>query len=346
MDKALSFVQRRLFWLIIFSIVLGLIFTALTGGYAFTPAVCLLAALIMIYPSLVPLEFDRIRGVGQQKRRLALTLVINFLVAPLLAAGLGYIFLQQEPGLWLGLILVSVLPGGGMVTTWAFKSKADMPLTVSIVLVNLLAAIILAPLYLTVAMNQLNLLVSPASGQVCTAELVTNGAIDCLFSGAGGVSPLKITVPIVVIIIIPLVLAYLTQTRLKKAFGLQTFDKIKQQFAAASNLGMLVVLFVLMGIKNNSVIFEHPEYVLKAIPSLLLFYIINLIISWQINKRVGGAEGRAMFWGTYLRYVTLALGLAISLLYQNPAYNLSVIMVVLAYLVQIPSSFWLAKKLS
>ena len=57
-----------------------------------------------------------------------------------------------------------------------------------------------------------------------------------------------------------------------------------------------------------------------------------------------GSDGRAMAWGTYLRYITLALGLAISLIYQNPEYSLAVIVVILAYLIQIPSSFWLAKK--
>jgi ACR3 family arsenite efflux pump ArsB len=221
-----------------------------------------------------------------------------------------------------------------------------MPLTISVVFVNLLVAIVLVPIYLATAINKLNLLFEQTAGQACVAEQVTNGAVNCLFGNSGGVSPLKIALPILFIVIIPLILAYMTQQQLKHKYGQEAFSKIKQQFAAASNLGMLVVLFVLMGIKNNIVIFEHPEYILKAILPLLLFYISNLLISWQLKKMIGGAEGRAMFWGTYLRYVTLALGLSISLVYQNPAYNLAVIVVVMAYLIQIPSSFWLAKKLS
>ncbi len=339
-----SFVQKYLFWLILSAMVLGLLFLKVSGGYNFTPALCALAALIMIYPSLVPLDFDKIKEIGHYKKLIFLSIIINFLVAPALAVVIGWLFLSHEPMLWLGLILLSILPGGGMVTTWAYKSKANMPLTVGIVFANLLAAVVLAPFYLTIAINKLTILVGQSSTQSCILEPVTKGAVNCLFDGSGGVSPLKIALPILIIIIIPLLLAYLTQKYLKKKSNSDSLIIIKKKFAAFSNLGLIFMLFALMGIKENEIIFKRPDLLIKAIVPLIIFYAVSLIISLLFYKYKKGPDGRAIAWGTYLRYITLALGLAISLIYQNPDYSLAVIVVILAYLIQIPSSFWLAKK--
>lgn len=344
MNNILAFVQKNLMWLIVASISSGLAIVYFTGGIAFTPLLCLAAALLMIYPSLVPLDFSKVSEVHKHKRIIIISLIINFVVSPLLAVAIGWLFLAQSPSLWLGLILLSILPGGGMVTTWAYKSKADMPLTVGIVFANLIAAIVLAPFYLSVAMSKLTVLMEQQITGGCAASKVTGGILDCSFMGGGAISPLKIAAPIVLIIVIPLLLAYFTQSFYLKRFGQEKFAQLKGKFAAFSNLGMLIVLVMLMSIKENSIIFSRPDLIPKAMLALVIYYAISLGLAWQLGKSTGGDKGRALVWGTYLRYITLALGLAISLVYQDATYSLSVIVVVMAYLIQIPSSFWLAKK--
>ncbi|KKR33099.1 MAG: Sodium/bile acid symporter family protein [Candidatus Falkowbacteria bacterium GW2011_GWF2_39_8] len=343
-NKILAFVQKNLMWLIIVSISSGLMLVYFTGGIAFTPFLCLAAALLMIYPSLVPLDFSKVAEVNKHKRIIIVSLIINFVVSPLLAVLIGWLFLSQSPSLWLGLILLSILPGGGMVTTWAYKSKADMPLTVGIVFANLIAAIVLAPFYLAIAMNKLTMLITQQAGGSCAVSKATGGVLDCLFSSGGSISALMIIVPIFFIIVIPLLLAYFTQYFYLKKVGQEKFNRIKSKFAAFSNLGMLVVLVLLMSIKENKIIFSRPDIIPKAVLVLIIFYVISLGLAWKLGKTVGGEKGRALVWGTYLRYITLALGLAISLVYQDAAYSLVIIIVVLAYLIQIPSSFWLVNK--
>ncbi len=348
MQNIYLFVQKYLLWLIILAIGAGLVFTRLTGGYEFNSAICLLAALAMIYPSLVPLDFEKIKEIGKHKKLIFLSLIVNFVIFPLLAVLIGRLFLLGEPNLWLGLILLSILPGGGMVTTWAYKSKANLPLTVGIVFANLLAAVVLVPFYLSLAINKLasvpKTILNP--NQSCILEPVTNGTVSCFFSGDGGVSPLKIAIPILVIIVLPLILAYFTQKYFTKRYQLEEIKLIKQKFAALSNIGLLLVLLILMGIKQNAIIFERPDLIAKAIGPLIIFYLISFLISYMLFRFKKGAEGRAILWGTYLRYITLALGLAISLIYQNPDYSLAAVVILLAYLIQIPSSFWLANKLN
>jgi len=54
-------------------------------------------------------------------------------------------------------------------------------------------------------------------------------------------------------------------------------------------------------------------------------------------------DGKALVWGSYLRYITLALGLGISLIYGNSNLGGMIIIIVLSYFIQIPISFWLVK---
>ncbi len=340
----LSFVQKNLFWLIIASIGAGLSFVYFLGGINFTPLLCLVAALLMIYPSLVPLDFNKVVEVNKHKKIIFISLLVNFVFSPLLAVLIGGLFLSQTPSLWLGLILLSILPGGGMVTSWAYKSKADMPLTVGIVFANLLTAIVLAPFYLTFAMNKLVVVMEQQTDGICAVSKLTSSAVDCLFLNSGSVSPIKIAIPIVFIIVIPLLLAYFTQNFYLKKIGQEGFNQVKAKFAAFSNLGMLIVLFLLMSIEENKIIFSRPDLIPRAILALAMYYAFNFILAWKLGKKIGRERGRALIWGTYLRYITLALGLAISLVYQDATYSLAIIIVVIAYLIQIPSSFWLANK--
>ena len=59
--KFLDNIQRYLFFWVIGAITLGLLQVLYFGGYPFSPLICLLAALVMIYPSLVPLSFGNLK---------------------------------------------------------------------------------------------------------------------------------------------------------------------------------------------------------------------------------------------------------------------------------------------
>lgn len=344
--KILDNIQKYLFFWLLGVVVSGLSLVGLFGGYAFSPLICLLAAIIMIYPSLVSLSFDRLKEAKKQHKTIAISLFFNFIVSPLLAIVLGYLFLQSEPSLRLGLFLLSLLPGGGMVTTWALRSGSDMPTTISIVLVNLLAAIFVFSSFFPLALNKTNNLINfvGQENSSCVVESISSGSVSC-FLGGGEISPLKVAVPIVIIIIIPLLLAYLTQDKIVKKYGKEYFEKNKNFFGKLSNLGLLIVLFLLMGIKSNIVLFSNPEFVFTALLPVGLFYLILLALIMVIYLVFYKKNniGKAFVWGSYLRYITLSLGIATSVIYQNDSLSLMVVVIVIAYFIQIPASFLLSK---
>lgn len=347
-ERILNNIQKYLFFWVFGAIIAGLFVSNFLGGYSFSAVICLLAALLMIYPSLVPLAFDKLSKALQHKKIILLSVLVNFVVSPLAAFIIGDLFLSAYPVLRLGLFLLALLPGGGMVTTWAYKSKADMETTVGIVFANLLVAILVVPIGFSFMLNRLSTVISGAATEnsgACLLSQASQGVVSCGV-GAAGINPVKIIVPIFFIIVIPLALAFVTQRIIKKKKGEEYFAKIKNEFAQVSNLGLVVVLFVLMGLKENKILFQNYHLILNSILPLIFFYGINLLVAFGAYKYFyPNAEGKALVWGSYLRYITLALGLAISFIYQNPGLVYMVVVIVLAYFIQIPSSFWLAKKL-
>lgn len=336
-------IQKYLFFWITGAVVLGLVQVKFFGGYSFTPLICLLAALIMIYPSLIPLPFEKLKEALKKYKIISISILLNFILAPTIAFIIGYFFLSDEPVLWLGLILLSLLPGGGMVTTWVLKSRADMPLAVGIIFFNLMAAILISPFVLSFALAELSgsILVSSGS-QLCALREVSSGAVSCGL-GSGAVTPIKIIPPVFFIIIVPLTLAWLTQRIIKVKKGDEYFEKNKKIFGDFGNLGLIIILFILTSLKNNIILFSETRLILKSLLALILFYFINLAAVLVLYKKIfKTTEGKSLVWGSYLRYITLALGLAVSLIYGNADLAGIIVIVVLSYFVQIPISFWLA----
>jgi arsenite transporter len=344
--KFLDNIQRYLFFWVIGAITLGLLQVLYFGGYPFSPLICLLAALVMIYPSLVPLSFGNLKQAVKKYNIIIISVFLNFVLAPLLAVLIGYIFLQNYPILWLGLILLSLLPGGGMVTTWALKSRANMSTTVGIIFFNFLAAILIAPFVLSFAFNKLGTnVLSYSKEEACGLSEASSGVVSCGLGG-DGVTPIKIALPVFFIVVVPLALAYFTQKTIKAKKGSEYFEKNKRFFGEFSNLGLIVVLFILMSLENNSILFSEPQLIFKSLIALVLFYFMTLVMPLFLYKKFfNNSDGKALIWGSYLRYITLALGLGISLIYGNNNLSGMVIIIVLSYFIQIPVSFWLTNYL-
>ena len=344
--KILDNIQKYLFLWIAGAIFSGLAVVATSGGYPFSPFICLLAALVMIYPSLVPLDFGKLKISLKDHKLIFISLFFNFLISPALALLLGYVFLNENPALWIGLILLSLLPGGGMATTWALKSRSDMPSIVGIVIFNLLAAILIAPAAISHTLDRMEIPdQSELASDVCPIGSLSGGVMSCGLGG-GEMNSAKIGLAVFFIVVIPLIMAYISQKIIVYYKNREHLERLKPVFGKASNAGLILILFILMSLENNKIIFSNPELIAQSIFPLVWYYMVIGIMTFAVYRKFfNNSKGKALFWGTYLRYITLALGLAISFIFQDPNLSTMIIPIILSYFIQIPSSFWLAKHL-
>src|SRR5690625_4418686 len=69
----------------------------------------LIATMLMIYPTMIGIQWKSLIHLTD-KKLISFAMIINFMIIPSIAHGLGYIFLQNQPVLFAGLALAALLP--------------------------------------------------------------------------------------------------------------------------------------------------------------------------------------------------------------------------------------------
>lgn len=78
------------------------------------------------------------------------SLAINFIWTPVLAYLLGYIFLADQPVLWLGLVMLLVTPCTDWYIIFTNLAKGNTALSTTILPINFILQIILLPVYISI----------------------------------------------------------------------------------------------------------------------------------------------------------------------------------------------------
>ena len=113
----------QLIFIVILGAVLGFLYGSDGNGFVFSSKICLFAGLTLIMPSLFKFEFSHVNLIWEHKSVLIKGFIVNYMILPLFAAGIG--FVTGDFGITAGLFLVAVLSGGGMVMHWIKKSGGD-----------------------------------------------------------------------------------------------------------------------------------------------------------------------------------------------------------------------------
>jgi len=179
----------------------------------------------------------------------ALAIGINFLITPLIAWALGYLFLQNDPDIWVGLILYLVTPCIGWYLVFTELAKGDVELGVSLLFWNVLLQIILLPVYMVLL-----------AGTVVHIEIA-----DILHS-------------VVIFLVLPLGLAAATRWLLGR-FSVSVEVATKKIRLPYLKAATLMVVIAAMFASQGAVLFDNPSVVLKMILPGVAFFVIAFFMA-------------------------------------------------------------------
>jgi arsenite transporter len=93
-------------------------------------------------------ELSAATAVLRDRRVLVASVVVNFVVAPVLAVGLGSVLLSGHPEVALGLLMLLVTPCTDWYLAFTATARGDVPVATGLLPVNLLLQLLLLPGYL------------------------------------------------------------------------------------------------------------------------------------------------------------------------------------------------------
>lgn len=224
---------------------------------------------LMVYPMMVQIDFSSLRRVGGNRRGLAMTVTVNWLIKPFSMAFFAWLFFDQLYAAYItpeqaesyiaGAILLGAAPCTAMVFVWSYLSDGDPNYTLVQVSVN--------DLILLVAFVPLVQLLLGISGiAIPWGVLLTS---------------------VVAFVVIPLVAGYLTNRWLLQSRGEVWFkERFLPRLKPFSIVALLSTLVLLFAFQGGQIVAQPLNILLIAIPLTLQTYFI-FFLAWFSGRFLG-----------------------------------------------------------
>jgi len=303
-----TYPAKHLIYVIPCIIVLALICGRLVDT-SFLKALILPIAIFTIYPAMIgfqPRELLRLTDI----RLLVVNLLLNFLVLPLVALLVGSLLLEPWPELRIGLLIVSVVPGGNMAVAFTMMFKGNVKASLKLSATNLILGSLLVPVYLY-----------GLAGTLVEVDMWDVGKTIGL------------------VVFIPLCMGVVTYNLLLKRMSQQQFKKdIKPILPAISVWGMMYLVFTSVSMKA-ALIFSYPTLMFQALSSMLLWYLATFFLCIIVGRFLfTRKDSMTLILNVELRNLPICIGLAVTAFPPQTA-----MMVALAFLFQQQLAIWFAR---
>ncbi|GAA1978578.1 ACR3 family arsenite efflux transporter [Isoptericola halotolerans] len=227
-----------------------------------------LGLLVMMYPVLAKVRYDRMAAVTGDKRLLVSSLVLNWLVGPALMFALAWIFLPDLPEYRTGLIIVGLARCIAMVVIWNDLACGDREAAAVLVAINSVFQVVMFSLlgyfYLTVLPGWLGL---------------DTAGID--------VSIGQIALNVLVFLGIPLAAGFASRAIGERTRGRDWYEeRFVPRIGPWALYGLLFTIVLLFALQGEQVS-SHPGDVARIALPLLVYF----AVMWGVGVAVGKALG-------------------------------------------------------
>lgn len=283
LTRKLSFLDRNLTLWIFLAMALGIVISKFLPsvsnaiGQSSVGDVNLIIALgliLMMYPPLAKVDYAALPEVFQDKRTLMLSLVQNWIIAPVLMFALAIIFLHSYPEYMTGVILIGLARCIAMVLVWNGLACGDNQYVAALVAFNSIFQILFfstyAWLFLTVLPPYFGV-----AGQVIQVDFWT------------------ITHAVLVYLGIPFVLGFVTRFLAIRIKGFDWYkDVLLPKISPISLIALLFTIMAMFSLKGGQVL-SLPLDVLRIAIPLSIYFVLMFFISFWMSAKMGNNYPRS-----------------------------------------------------